>query len=110
LAFELTDEHGASSRKQLVLVVSGVTGVEDAARLGVQFFPNPASTYCNVLLNETWQGKTEFVLYSMSGQQVRRQSAAGHEVQIDVSGLAPGLYMLKISSNSKTAMVKIVKE
>lgn len=80
----------------------GSVGVEDllAQAIGVDVFPNPATGAVNVLYSATG-GRLQMDLVSASGSVVLQRSLnAGSGIQkqpIDLEGLAPGLYTVRIS-------------
>lgn len=62
-------------------------------------------------IGKTTGGISAVRLYTLSGKLVRRQKVAGNPVslQIDVSGLAPGVYFIEISdSRQRNEVHKVV--
>ena len=73
----------------------------------VKVFPNPASEQLNVTCGEEMQS---LALFNPTGQRVRQMEPCGMEVQIPLSGLPHGLYLLKVETAAGTAVRKVVVE
>ena len=67
-------------------------------------YSNPANQ--NVLINGL-SGIIEAQLFSVEGQSIRKLTMSPQQNQVDVSGLTPGLYFLRLENGS---VVKIQKE
>jgi len=86
-----------------------ITPVEDAALASVQVAPNPFSTLLRISSDEL-QNAT-YKLLNASGVVVRSGNFESHEVTIETSDLASGLYLLHITAeNGATKVVRVVKE
>ena len=102
-----TDEPLCDSTKVIVLngTMPPVATVDLQGE--VKVFPNPASHFINVLLDE--KGKYTMSITDMAGLQVLAIETDQSEVTIDVRGLSTGVYVLKISDrNTGKRMVKKV--
>ena len=78
-------------------------------------FPNPASNELILQLNDDWSGKAQMQIYNSLGVSVYQESinkTAGYfQLKINVSKLSPGLYIIKINSNSNyTLTLKFIKQ
>ena len=88
------------------------SGVEDqdlSDRL--QVFPNPTHEKFTVAVNNNAVADLTIELISMSGQRIYRKDA--HEVlvfldEIDVSGLATGVYYLKVNNGTELQIEKVI--
>lgn len=69
--------------------------------------PNPAKTILHVVLPQTATGQDVVQLYNPEGKKVLQQSVAAgaKELDVDVSVLLPGTYILRYGSNS----IKVLK-
>jgi polyhydroxybutyrate depolymerase len=77
----------------------------------IQIFPNPANNWITVTgLPNISDEKTDISVYNLEGQLIIRQYATGETLDIDLCGLAKGIYILKASSSSYSITKKIVKE
>lgn len=71
-------------------------------------FPNPASDYI-FIKNIVDSTNTSIILYSQSGQEAYRGEALGRtEAVLPVSGLAAGIYYLKVTTDAKQYTRKVV--
>jgi len=72
----------------------------------IRIFPNPAIDNITI---ETHQKSTMEIL-NIQGQTILQQQIQQGKTNIDISGLAKGVYILRLNNNDKTAVTKIVKE
>jgi hypothetical protein len=72
----------------------------------VNIYPNPSTDIVNISGQDVI---SQLELVTVSGQLVYSNSAAAQNFQMDVSGLNPGMYLLKISMGGKTEIHKILK-
>lgn len=72
----------------------------------ISVYPVPAK---NNLTIECLQ-KTTIEIFSIQGQIILEQQLLESKTTIDISGLANGIYILKLKNNDKTEITKIVKE
>ena len=78
----------------------------DASSFGL--FPNPATNDVN--LEFVQNGEKNISIYDMTGKQVINLVAAENKVKVNISNLSQGVYFVKIQSNNKTSVAKLVKE
>ena len=79
--------------------------IEEADALQVSVYPNPAQDKINVNLSNDEQAIA--TLYNIVGQQVNTYNLEGANNVLDLSGVASGIYMLKIQQGDKTNTVKV---
>ena len=76
-------------------------------------YPNPASNELRITVPASWQNrKVVYELYTANGQTIKRIET-GNSSQtetMNVSTLAPGFYMLRVSCNGEVAQQKIIKQ
>ncbi|MCR5190958.1 MAG: T9SS type A sorting domain-containing protein, partial [Bacteroidales bacterium] len=70
-------------------------------------FPNPASEQLNITCGEEMRS---IALFNTAGQRVRQMEPCGSEVQIPLSGLPRGLYLLRVQTANGSAVRKVVVE
>ena len=75
------------------LVSNGVVE-EDTERLVV--YPNPTNDFINIKGGSFQQVE----LYNLLGQQVKKETCHGSEVQMDVASLAAGVYLLRVTDDA----------
>ena len=84
------------------------TGIEDTPMLnGIKVFPNPASTYLRINLNET-PATARLILYDIIGNEIINTRIHSAETTLNISGLAEGCYLLRISLAKEVVSKKIV--
>ena len=86
-----------------------ITAAQKPDMLGIkaQVYPNPAEGNFTVKLAEVTPD-TELTLYNSLGVQVYNAKAAGTENRIVTSQLSAGLYTLRISNKTQSAVQKVV--
>ncbi|WP_210513674.1 fibronectin type III domain-containing protein [Hymenobacter terricola] len=99
----------------LVTIVLGTATHESALAAQVSLYPNPATAVFTLAVPAALTHKaTTAALYNSLGQVVRRQrlpaSATGTEARFDVSGLAHGVYSLRLDTDAGTAVKRLVVE
>lgn len=98
---------GVESITLLTVTVHALLGLNDNIFNNLVYYPNPAKDIIN-FSNTTDIDTVTFT--NMVGQLVLNKSVGTATVQIDVSGLAEGVYFAKVTAQGKTKTVKIVKE
>ena len=74
---------------------------------GLKYYPNPTSD----ILTVTYKNSIDRVtVYNLIGQRVITHEANSKEVQLNMSALANGNYMLEIRSGKQVKFVKVVKK
>ncbi len=71
-----------------------------------QVYPNPAHSEINILMN-TGLHSSGFEIYNIKGRRVIESPDAG---RIDISGLATGIYLLKLKQDDKWYSTKFIKK
>jgi|GEM_PF-2979439 len=91
----VTDSNGCTgmSAAQQVEVSNRVGSI--AGNTAVRVYPNPASG--KLYIAAPYAGRVSLSLSSIAGQEVRRQQ---HAMEMDISTLAPGMYILKITDDA----------
>lgn len=73
----------------------------------LQYYPNPVTDYIT-FTNNTAINSIE--MYNQLGQKVLSNEYNSNIIKADISGLANGLYMIKIKSGSDEKTIKVIKE
>lgn len=73
----------------------------------IKMFPNPASNSLNIQAQATIENVS---LFTVLGQKVLDKSPNIQNVNLDISNLQRGVYVVKTTINGKTATSKVVKE
>lgn len=71
-------------------------------------YPNPSNSYLNILIDSEFANGIEIMIYDMQGRMVWH---GAYETMIDISGLAKGVYLLKVSNPAKgrQGLKKLIK-
>ncbi len=90
------------------LVVTGILSTPQAQSLdALRIYPNPSAAIFNLELATATS--IDYVVYSASGQQVLSQeNLTGREHQINLDGLASGVYFLQVSSEDGSVTRKLL--
>gem|GEM_PF-2235459 len=89
--------------------------VEDAiAKNGVDIYPNPATNYVVLSFNSTRQNLCRIIITDLQGKISLRKNVTTtigkNNINIDVSNLAKGAYILQIRHKNEIQIVKLVKQ
>ncbi len=90
-------EYSTKGPAKIALIKDTTAGGNEASRpVGIRLFPNPASSLVQIQL--TGIEPEQAVLINSLGQKVWNSSGPGPSLQIDVSGLQDGLYILQLQT------------
>ncbi|HEV2479215.1 MAG TPA: M43 family zinc metalloprotease [Puia sp.] len=85
--------------------VTGASPTLSAASL----YPNPASSYVSINLKDPSQIGSLLEVYNQMGQIVMGMRITQANFQLNISGLAGGLYFVRLGNNAMQASLKFVK-
>lgn len=83
-------------------------GVNEKEENVSRVYPNPVSTALNIEMENS--GTYQLVLCNALGETVGLQNFNGNRMQMDVSGLAPGMYLFRVSGNGTYTSGTVIKE
>lgn len=95
--------------------VSGVQ-IEDVVRLSLSLHPTPSTDNCTLTYTLPASSECSITLRDESGRGVRafatnqHRIAGKHEEELDLRGLAAGVYFLQIESGGATQTAKLIKQ
>jgi transforming growth factor-beta-induced protein len=93
------------------VLVPNLTSVKDITRLQLQVSPNPVSSELFVQIPEEIVGKMFTArLFGMDGVVLNSWQQTGESVNLDLSRLMPGTYILTIESDGYIARETIIKK
>jgi hypothetical protein len=103
------DNNGCTATAIVTVSVNKCVGISEFSKAGLEanVYPNPASTLLTIELNSS-SAKTIQVM-DLSGRIVLSASSSSEKTDLDVSGLANGIYYVKLSSDNRSEVFKIVK-
>ncbi|MFN3406022.1 MAG: right-handed parallel beta-helix repeat-containing protein [Cytophagaceae bacterium] len=78
----------------------------------VRFYPNPVSDILTIHIAGSGEGhKAEIKLISVSGAELKVVEYAGeNSLKIDLSGIAPGTYLIKVITERETYLERLVRQ
>ena len=91
--------------------ITNVLGFEEVIgiNLSVAAYPNPTANYLTLKVDEI--SNLTFQLYDTYGRFLQNKKISSSETKIDMTGLAPAIYFLKVNKNNKEIkIIKIVKK
>ncbi len=98
---------------RLTATATNVTA--DAAReivnpdFTINLFPNPAGDQLNLLVEGVFN-KTEIKVYNLMGKLVMQQESANPLIQLNVSKLSGGFYIVHVNDGNETRSAKFIKQ
>jgi hypothetical protein len=97
------------------LFYTDITGIEEqnanTENEVIHCYPNPASNQINIEINPAWQTESCFVeLFNQSGQRINSMETPSNSnsSSINVKDVAPGLYLLKLTSGKSASTRKVI--
>jgi hypothetical protein len=112
LAFTVTDSFGAVTKDTITVTVNNVLGIEEA-NAGLRVFPNPVEHTAQIFLGHEWKGYVAISVMDAAGKvhiMHNTDVSTSREVQLDVSYLRSGFYILKVIASDKQHSIKLIKE
>ena len=106
----LTYTAGTTAQNPSATAIADADGVAE----GISLYPNPARSTVFVKLPSSAVNAAsgdELQLFDLYGQRLRVVAVTGEVTEIDLSGCASGLYLVKLVRNGEvTAVAKVVKQ
>lgn len=84
-----------------------VLGTPQVSQSIVSFYPNPVNDILHLNSSETIDAVSVF---NIAGQQVLNVTLGSNKPQVNLSGLANGMYLVKVSSQGNVETLKVVKQ
>jgi hypothetical protein len=76
----------------------------------IQAYPNPASSKLTVKVNNPSAAVYSLTLADVTGKLVKSLTGTGNIMEVDLSGIAGGVYLLKYTDSRNSQTIKIAKE
>jgi Secretion system C-terminal sorting domain len=91
---------------------SKIVSVSQDTKGRISITPNPTSDKVNINLNqkEASNQTTTVILSDMTGRQILTQSTTSGALELDMSNLAKGMYVLTVQSNNAIYQEKIIRQ
>ncbi len=101
----LTNECGSETVIHTVVVTS-TAGIEENGIEGLSVYPNPASDKVTISIPETTP--VSATVYSATGTLVASVEKLTAQTELSVQEWTPGVYFVRVQSESKTSTIKLV--
>jgi hypothetical protein len=98
---------------RLVRDASGTSGVGELIKqhTEIEIYPNPVDLKLNVVLPTDITGDETLMIYNSTGQLIcKNKVQTKSDLSIDVNGLKPGFYLLKLVSHDEIMVSWFIKE
>jgi hypothetical protein len=82
--------------------------VADYSTQGFTIFPNPATGQFIITTSNSNEVFDTLEIYSLLGRMVKKIQQPGKNATIDVTDLQKGVYIIKVTANSKTLIQKLI--
>lgn len=103
---------GHNTISETVTTYTGATtGMkENEKNITYQLFPNPASSFVHLFIDAVAQNNFEVIITDVTGKVVKKEINVQPTITytIDLSGLAKGVYMIKIKNDQVTKTEKLI--
>ncbi len=89
-------------------VDGSVNSEEVISNLEFEIYPNPAKNILNINIQEPIYGDTKYQLISLIGQTVKQGVLKNRTNEIDISGVAQGMYLLQLNQGKTVGIKKLI--
>jgi len=80
-----------------------------AALLNMDIYPNPADAELNIDVDRTEMGQMDITVFDLFGKQVLHETHYFfNRVTLDISGLIPGMYMVRMNAEGQSTTKKML--
>jgi len=101
--------NGCNSQEEVELACATIS-VNDLDYLNTfSIYPNPSFTQITIENTKTTP-KFQISIFNLNGQEVIKQQVTEPKTVVDISTLPQGIYMVKLTSDDKVKVLKLVKE
>ena len=98
---------GVCSSAPFAVTVTITLGNDEFDNLHFTYYPNPTSSVVNISYSKNI---TKVTLVNMLGQIISSEETDSMQVQVDLSGLAEATYFVKVASDDKEKIIKVIKQ
>lgn len=92
---------------RLAITVSLALGINQYQLLTITYNPNPVKDILNIMASETIKNVT---VYNVLGQLLFMQREDNNEFNVDLSNLPTSNYFIKVESEDKNQVIKVIKQ
>lgn len=114
ISVRASNDCGASSFRTMPVAVPSCTRETGSGYVSLEIYPVPAQEYLIAPLNFDEAGQTSIQMFDMSGRmvmnEVQTHSEGNHELQLDLTSLSQGMYVLSVRHGEFLSRNTFVKE
>lgn len=99
--------NGVPGQFQIAAYDASLLGTNQFNNANFAYYPNPVKNILNVSHTEDI---SHIAVYNLLGQQVIAKSVNNTQSQIDMSELAAGTYMVRVTAGNQTKTMKVIKQ
>lgn len=93
--------------------IKNENGTKQPTEFSLASFPNPCNAQVTLNVNILREGETEIVMHDILGRMIKtfykgKMTAGTHQLSVDVSDVASGIYFIILNNNSQLKTNKIV--
>lgn len=104
--FQITDSCGTTIDDTLKWCEGVVTAINQVELSSIDIYPNPINGYFTIRLKDVKNTKIE--IYNISGQLILQKSLIQNTIKIDLTDYSKGIYFVKVETDKKAIVRKIV--
>ena len=104
---------GSTTSVKMVNVSSAADGIADNKTLqeSLVLYPNPANNQVSITLPGTWATSENIIsVYNTRGLLIVLKHALDKSIELDISTLPSGIYIINITGNANNLVSKLIKE
>ena len=109
VAYNYTDINNCSNSASQTVSVSLCTGIDEVANTFVSIYPNPANDELSINLDEALNNST-IELYDSMGKLIINEKITAENTKLKIGYLPNGIYSVRVFSNGKQFVKRIIKE
>lgn len=83
--------------------------LKNSSESNIRVYPNPTADFLNVYVSEKRDEKAGILIYDNAGRRVLSCGLTGNQTVVNVAGLAPGIYILKLSNGRENISKRFLK-
>ncbi|OYT15964.1 MAG: hypothetical protein B7C24_10255 [Bacteroidetes bacterium 4572_77] len=101
---------GQSGVSEMEIEISPIGVAENLESLNINMYPNPTKGLLKIELNQIIQNAVQIQVLTLTGKLVHqsKMKAGNHQINLDLSSLAPGSYIIGFDHNLTNRKFKIV--
>lgn len=109
ITYTFTDANGCSNTGTFTFVVDGCASVEEQEDFGFTVYPNPASSYVDVRIDNGLE-ILSIQLFTIEGKLLQTTNSLGtnNSYKVDLSNVSSGTYLIKVNASSQQMVKKII--